>query len=100
MGTLLALQLPPSLPQGKISHPEIFCLFPFYVSILSPTSFQGAQPAPHPPPEAWVLLLSPRGCFVGVVLYLDEFLMYLWGGWRSPCLNPPLSSSTFPFLVF
>ena len=33
-----------------------------------------------------------RGCFMGVVPYLDEFLLYLWGGWRSPCLTP-LSSS-------
>ena len=39
------------------------------------------------PLEAWDLLLSPRGCFVGVVPYLDEcffldeFLMYLWRGW-------------------
>ena len=30
------------LPQGTSSHPEVLSLFPFYVSILSPTSFQGA----------------------------------------------------------
>ena len=27
-----------------------------------------------PPLEAWGLLLSSRGCFEGVVPYLDEFL--------------------------
>ena len=52
------------------------------------------------PLEAWDLLLSPRGCFVGVVPYLDEFLMYLWRGWwspSSPCVTPPPSSSTPEF---
>ena len=32
----------PSLPWGISSCPEVLHLFPFYVSILSPTSFQGA----------------------------------------------------------
>ena len=52
---------------GRSSHPEVLHIFPFYVSILSSTSL----PAPE---EVWGLLLSPRGCFEGVVPYLDEFL--------------------------
>ena len=36
--------------------------------------------------EAWHLLLSSGGCFVGIVLYLDEFFIYLWGEWQSPHL--------------
>ena len=51
--------------------------------------------------EAWGLLLSPRGCFVGAVPHLDEFLMYLGGGWWSPCLIPPPSSSVSrPYFYF
>ena len=30
------------------------------------------------------------------VVPLDEFLMYLWGGWQSPCLTPVPSSSASP----
>ena len=55
---------------GTSSYLEVPCLFPFYVFILSPISFQGAYTAPM---EAWGLLLSPRVCFVEVVAYLDEF---------------------------
>ena len=88
-GTLPASWLPASL-QDRSSHLEVLHLFPFYVSILSPTSFQEVSPAPL---ESWGLLLSPRGCLVGVVPYLNEFLMYLWGGWQPPHLTPPPSSS-------
>jgi len=49
------------------------------------------------PLEAWGLLLLPRGCFVGVVPYLDEFLTYLRVSWWSPCLTPPQSSSASSF---
>ena len=55
--------------------------------------------------EAWGLLLSCRGCFVGVVPYLDEFLMYLGGGWQSPHRNSsaiffhlPRSCDFYPLL--
>lgn len=56
----------PSTP-SRSSHPEVLHISPFYVSILSSTSL----PAPL---EVWGLLLSPRGCFEGVVPHLDEFL--------------------------
>ena len=83
----------PSLHQGTSFHPKVLGLFPFYVSILCPTPFQGAYPVPL---KVWGLLLSPRGCFVGVVVYL-EFLMYLWGGWQSPHRTLPLFSfPSFP----
>ena len=35
-----------SLPWGTSSCPEVLLLFPFYVYILSPTSFQGAYLSP------------------------------------------------------
>ena len=54
-------------PAQKIS------IFSFCVSLLSPTSFQGAEPIPL---GAWGLQLLPRGCLHP---YLDEFLMYLGG---------------------
>jgi len=49
--------------------------------------------------------MLPRGCFVGVVPYLDEFLMYLGGGWQSPHRNSsaiffhlPRSCDFYPLL--
>ena len=41
--------------------------------------------------------VSPGGCFVEVVPYLDEFFMYLGGGWRSPHCN---SSAIFFHLLW
>ena len=67
------------------SCPEILCLF------MSPSSLSHFRE----------LSLSPgglgssavvKGCLVGVVSYFDEFLMYLWGGWRYPHLTSPPSS--------
>ena len=49
--------------------------------------------------EAWSLLLSPSGAFVGVVPYIDEFLMYLWGGGRSPHLTLLPSSTAFTMCI-
>ena len=49
---------------------QTFSIFLFHVSILSPTLFQGAYPVPV---EPWGFLLLPKGGFVAVILYLDEF---------------------------
>ena len=89
---LLQDSLPPlghKLPsRNSLSFP-FFCLRP--LSYLIPGSLAC-------PLEAWGLLLWSEVCFVRVVPYLDEFFMYLWGGWWSPHLNSLPSSSTPKFL--
>ena len=72
------------IPSSSPSRP-FFCLRP--LSYLLPGSL------------ACFPLLSPRGCFVGVDPYLDEFLVCLWGEWWSPCLIPLPSSSQSPLLA-
>ena len=69
------LGLPPSL--GTQLLPRRWPSFPFLC--LHPLSYliSGSLACPL---EACSLLLSPRGCFVGVVWYLDEFLIHLHGG--------------------
>jgi len=66
------------LPSRSSQSFPFLCFHP--LSYLTP----GNLASLHHPPEAWGLLLATRGCFVGVAPYLDEFLLYLWGGWRSP----------------
>ena len=76
---------------------QTFSIFPFYVSILSPTLFQGAYPVPV---EPWGFLLLPKGGFVAVILYLDEFLeVDFGGGWPSLHLTP-LPSFSVLYLGF
>ena len=80
MGTLPVLGLPPSLGAQALSRGSLSCPFFISLSFLLPHSRELSL-SPVPQPEAWGLLLSSRGCFVGVVPFLVEFLMCLWGGW-------------------
>ena len=68
-GTVLPSKLPLSLrTQAPVQKFSMSSYFMFPPSLL-----------PHfrelrlPPLEAWLFLLSPTVCFVGVVPYLDEF---------------------------
>ena len=85
---------------GTISHPEILHLFlsffmSYLLSHLIPVSL-----ACHPG-GTWGLLLSLRGCFVSIVQYLDEFLVYLWRSWKPPRLTPlPFFSTSFYVLLY
>ena len=100
MGILNASGLHPSLViQAPVQEFSIFSLF------MSPSSVVPHSRELSPPLlEVWSLLLSPRGAFVGVVPYIDEFFMYLWGGGQSTHLTPLPSSTAFticiPFIYF
>ena len=77
------------LPRSSPSFPFL-CLLPLsYLNLGSLTC----------PPGSLGLLLLSRGCFVGVVPYLDEFFTYLGGGWWSPHLTPPPSSISHNFYL-
>lgn len=81
-----AFFMTPSPPQRTSFFPVLlpfpFCFHP--LSDLIPGSL------------ACFPLLSPRGCFVAADPYHDEFLVCLWGEWRSPHLIPLPSSSQSP----
>ena len=68
MGTPVSKLVPSLGAQATVQKFSIVSLF------MSPSSL-----LPHfrelrlPPLEAWLFLLSPTVCFVGVVPYLDEF---------------------------
>ena len=89
-GTVPPSQLSPSLgtqaPVQKFSMSSHF---------MSPSSL-----LPHfrevslPPLEAWLLMLSPRVCFVGVVPYLDEFWCVCGEAGNLPISTLPPSSSS------
>ena len=80
------------LPRSFPSSFPFLCLPPLCYLI------SGSLPVPL---ESWGLLLSPIGCFVGVVPHLDEFLMYLGLGWWFPHLIPPPSSPVSrPYFYF
>ena len=81
-GTPLVSRLPFSFgaPAQKLS--VFLCLPPLYLisgSLACPPGSLGSSAV-------------IKGCLLGVVSYLDAFLMYLWGGWRSPHLTSPPSS--------
>lgn len=89
------LLLQDSLPSsGTSSCPEVLRLFLCHVSILSPTSFQGARLGPL---KAWGLQLSSRGCSVGALTHLDELLMCLWEYIKIHRCLTPLPSYSWPF---
>ena len=72
-----------SLPEG-----QALSLFFYLCFFFCPTQVRGEFLAFW---EVWGLLPAFSRCSVGVVLHVDVFLMYLWGGWWSPCLSPPPS---------
>ena len=75
------------------SHPYSFVSVSFF---FCPTQVRGEFLAFW---EVWGLLPAFSRCSVSVVLHVDVFLMYLWGGRWSPCLTPPPSWRSSPHLV-
>ena len=72
-----------ALSQRGRSHPYSFVsVFSFF---FCPTQVHGEFLAFW---EVWGLLPAFSSCSVGVVLHVDVFLMYLWGGRWSPHLTP------------
>ena len=65
----------PSLPCDPSSCPESLCLF-LYLCLLPYLILRRLACLL----VVWGPLLSYRSSFVGVVLYSDEFFIYLWGG--------------------
>ena len=72
------------------SHPYSFVCFFF-----CPTEVHGDFLAFW---EVWSLLPVFSRCSVAVVPHVGIFLMYLWGGRWTPCLTPPPSWRSPPFL--
>ena len=85
---ILDSMLPPqwlSLRHNLPSWSSPAILFTFYVlSFVPPHSSELNLPPWRPG-----VFCSLRRCFVSIVQYLDEFLMYLWGSWKPPHLTPP-----------
>ena len=97
MGAPPVSRLPPSLgAQAPAQNFNVFSLFMSLSSLLP--HFREVSLSPL---EAWVFCCCLHTvCFVGVVPFLDEFFIYLWGGWRSPHLTPLPSSSVSSSFLF
>ena len=87
----------PSFPWGTTPIQK----FSIFSLLMSPSSLLPySRELSLSPLEACSLLLSPRGWFVGIVLYLDEFLeVDFGGGWPSLHLTP-LPSFSVLYLGF